>query len=109
MVESNLSLWRAAAVATLALLLVLTTVKALDSPEANWHTVDGGGGTLVGAGDLSLSGTIGQPDSGLLTGGAYSLGGGFWGGGRLSPEYKVYLPLILRECANQDLAAGGTR
>ena len=109
MVETNLSPWRAMALAALALLLALTTAQALDGPEANWHTVDGGGGTLVVAGDLSLSGTIGQPDAGLLTGGGYSLGGGFWGGGRLSPEYKTYLPLILRETANQDLATGRTR
>ena len=44
----------------------------------DWHTVDGGGGTSSG-GVFTVSGTVGQPDAGLtLTGGPYSLQGGFW-------------------------------
>jgi hypothetical protein len=43
----------------------------------DWHTIDGGGGTSTGA-VYELSGTIGQPDAGLLSGGNYSLTGGFW-------------------------------
>ena len=44
----------------------------------DWSTVDGGGGTSTG-GVYSVSGTIGQPDaSGAMTGGGYSLTGGFW-------------------------------
>ena len=43
-------------------------------------TLDGGGGTSTG-GVYAISGTIGQPDaSNALTGGAYSLTGGFWAG-----------------------------
>ena len=109
MVETNLSLKRGAVLAALALLLVFATVEAFDDPEADWHTIDGGGSLSIIAGDLSLSGTIGQPDAGFLTGGGYSLAGGFWGGGRLAVEYKVYLPLVLREYSNQDLESGGTR
>ena len=45
----------------------------------DWFTVDGGGGYSAG-GALELSGTIGQPDAGVLTGGAFELVGGFWGG-----------------------------
>ncbi len=44
----------------------------------NWFTTDGGGGTSTG-GAYALSGTIGQPDAGKLTGGNYTLAGGFWG------------------------------
>ena len=44
----------------------------------DWVTTDGGGGTSVG-GAYSLSGTVGQPDAGELTGGNYTLVGGFWG------------------------------
>lgn len=48
----------------------------------NWYKVAGGGGTSGGTGGgtvYSLSGTIGQPDAGgPLTGGSYSLTGGFW-------------------------------
>ncbi len=44
-----------------------------------WSTVDGGGGTSTG-GVYSVSGTIGQPDASqqAMTGGNYSLVGGFW-------------------------------
>jgi len=45
----------------------------------NWHTIDGGGGTSTG-GVYSVSGTIGQPDASqqTMSGGSYSLTGGFW-------------------------------
>lgn len=45
-----------------------------------WWTVDGGGGTSSG-GLFTLSGTIGQPDAGVLAGGSFSIHGGFWVGG----------------------------
>jgi hypothetical protein len=44
----------------------------------DWFTIDDGGGTSTG-GVYALSGTIGQPDAGLMTNGPYSLTGGFWG------------------------------
>ncbi len=45
----------------------------------DWFTIDGGGGTSTG-GVYSASGTIGQPDASSqpLTGGNFSLTGGFW-------------------------------
>lgn len=44
----------------------------------DWHTIDGGGGTSTG-GVFTISGTIGQPDAGgPMTGGNFSLTGGFW-------------------------------
>ena len=45
----------------------------------DWHTIDGGGGTSIG-GVYSVSGTIGQPDANVtpMTGGNFSLTGGFW-------------------------------
>jgi len=48
--------------------------------DLSWFTIDGGGGTST-AGAFQLDGTIGQPDAGApLTGGPYSLTGGFWAG-----------------------------
>ena len=44
----------------------------------DWFTIDGGGGTSTG-GVYIVNGTIGQPDAGVMTGGNYSLTGGFWG------------------------------
>ena len=44
----------------------------------DWFTIDGGGGTSTN-GQYSLSGTIGQPDAGVMSGGNFTLQGGFWG------------------------------
>ena len=44
-----------------------------------WSTIDGGGGTSSG-GVYTLSGTIGQPDAGVMAGGDFALMGGFWVG-----------------------------
>jgi hypothetical protein len=43
----------------------------------DWSTIDGGGGTSTG-GVYSVSGTIGQPDAGTMSGGPFMLTGGFW-------------------------------
>jgi len=48
------------------------------SYSTDWYKIAGGGSTSTG-GDYSASGTIGQPDAGgAMTGGNYSLTGGFW-------------------------------
>ena len=43
----------------------------------DWYTIDGGGGTSSN-GQYVVSGTIGQPDAGTMSGGSYSVTGGFW-------------------------------
>jgi len=44
----------------------------------NWHKISGGGGTSTNA-TYQVSGTIGQHDaSSAMTGGGYSMVGGFW-------------------------------
>jgi hypothetical protein len=66
--------------------------------DLTWSSVDGGGYTFSQGGAYTLGGTVGQPDAGLLTGGNYTLGGGFWGGGALlAGKYRVYLPLVMRQ------------
>ena len=70
---------------TLKNTLLLTSALALTAPalhaqsySINWFKVAAGGGTSTG-GLYTVNGTIGQPDaSGPLTGGAYSVTGGFW-------------------------------
>ena len=48
------------------------------SYAVDWSKISGGGGTSTG-GIYSVSGTIGQPDaSTAMTGGNFSLTGGFW-------------------------------
>ncbi len=87
---------RTTVLVTIALLLIVSTALARSGYDLSWWTVDGGGGTASG-GSYPLVGTIGQPDAGTLTGGDYTLGGGFWGSGVAAAGYKVYLPLILRQ------------
>jgi len=70
----------------LAILVTLTLGSTASAQfDLTWHTVDGGGGTSAG-GSYSLSGTIGQHDAGVtLSGGAFTLAGGFWAGGGNQP------------------------
>ena len=81
-------------------LLLALTWAALASPAAlslPWWSVDGGGQTFSEGGGYRLGGTVGQPDAGVLSGGAFTLGGGFWRGGAVAAaDYRVYLPLVLR-------------
>jgi hypothetical protein len=63
--------------AVVGLLLAVFSASA-QSYSVDWFKIAGGGGTSTGA-VYSVSGTIGQHDAGgPMTGGAYSLTGGFW-------------------------------
>jgi hypothetical protein len=57
--------------------LVCGLVAAQPFQISRW-TVDGGGAVRSQGGDFDLSGTIGQPDAGVLSGGSFELTGGFW-------------------------------
>lgn len=46
--------------------------------DLSWFTIDGGGAMRSTGGNFELSGTIGQPDAGMRTGGDFQLFGGFW-------------------------------
>ena len=82
------------------LLLVAAVVPmtlAQTGYDLSWWTVDGGGQMYSVGSGYELGGTIGQPDAGVLTGGGYTLGGGFWRGGKVGGQsYVVYLPLVIR-------------
>ncbi len=83
------------------ILLALTTSQTIEPASAQsgggydltWNSIDGGGAMYSMGGTYSLGGTIGQADAGTMSGGAYTLNGGFWvdifGN-------KLYLPLIVR-------------
>jgi hypothetical protein len=58
--------------------LLIPTISFAQSYTIDWYKVSGGGGTSTG-GNYQVSGTIGQHDAGsAMTGGSYSLTGGFW-------------------------------
>ena len=67
--------------------------------KIDWYTIDGGGGASSG-GSYVLSGTIGQPDAGRLTGGPYVLDGGFWGGAFAVQQVGAPTLHIVRSGAN---------
>ena len=70
--------FRRCAVGSLALWLCAAASASAQNFAVDWFTTDGGGGTS-GGGGYSLSCTIGQPDAGpTMSGGSYSLIGGFW-------------------------------
>ena len=59
--------------------LLLPAAASAQSYSINWYKVSGGGGMNSTGGVYSVSGTIGQHDAGgPMTGGGYSLTGGFW-------------------------------
>jgi hypothetical protein len=66
----------------LLLLLLVPALSQAQSYSIDWYKIAGGGGTSTGTNDgnvYSVSGTIGQQDaSTAMTGGPYSLTGGFW-------------------------------
>ena len=64
--------------AVLTAAAAFTTCAQAQNYGIDWFTIDGGGGTSTG-GVFAISGTIGQPDAGVMSGGQYSLNGGFWG------------------------------
>jgi hypothetical protein len=53
-------------------------LQAWGQYSIDWFTVDGGGAPSTG-GVFTVTGTIGQPDAGTMSGGSFSLAGGFWG------------------------------
>jgi hypothetical protein len=61
-----------------ALTLAACSAQAQTNYTVDWFTIDGGGGTSTG-GTYTVSGTIGQPDAGTMSGGQYSITRGYWG------------------------------
>ena len=50
-----------------------------DEYTLDWYTVDGGGDLWGAAGNFTLSGSVGQPDAGVvMTGANFKLTAGFW-------------------------------
>ena len=68
---------RVLAFALMVLGLMTAALLHAQSFAINWSTIDGGGTSTGGI--YSVSGTIGQPDAGISSGGSYTMVGGFWG------------------------------
>ena len=79
----------------LALLFFASTALAGSggSYALEWNSVDGGGATYSTGGLYQLGGMAGQPEAGDMSGGVYSLTGGYWSGDTM---IRTYLPLTLK-------------
>ena len=61
----------------LPLLLAFAMPMHAQTFSIDWSTIDGGGTSTGGV--FTVSGTIGQPDAGRMSGGQFTVEGGFWG------------------------------
>jgi hypothetical protein len=86
-------LWALLLLASAVLLPARPAQAAAAAPAVLRWTVDGGGGHSAG-GDYTLTGTVGQFDAGVASGGDYVVVGGFWGGYPTQGEARVFLPVL---------------
>jgi len=88
------ALFRLLLLGTLLLLLAgIALAQTGGGYDLTWSTIDGGGAMFSTGGSYALGGTVGQSDAGALSGGGYTLTGGFWSG---MPGSQIYLPLVVR-------------
>ena len=73
--------WRTALLPVVCFIILHSSfcLRAWGQYSIDWSTIDGGGGATSTGGVYSVSGTIGQPDAGKMSGGNYTVDGGFWG------------------------------
>ena len=69
---------KALVAAATCMITATATAQSRGAFELNWWTMDGGGAMHTVGGSFELSGTVGQPDAGKMTGGTFELVGGFW-------------------------------
>ncbi len=84
----------------LVLLLLLAAMLATASLTAvagshtiDWYVMAGGGGS-ASAGDLTLTGTIGQAAAGTTSNGDFDLCSGFWC--QVKALARIFLPIVIR-------------
>jgi hypothetical protein len=75
----------ATAALVLAMSVLVVMAEALGPGyDMSWNTIDGGGGTSIGQDgggiNLEFTGTIGQMDPGVMSGGVFEFSGGYWSG-----------------------------
>ena len=83
----------ALAAALILTIALLAGTHAAGMLAIDWWSVDGGGDRSSG-GAYVLDGTIGQADAGVLSGGAFTISGGYWA--VAIPRSSIHLPFIKR-------------
>jgi len=82
--------WRALCILSVLLVGVAWT-RAAPSATINWDVIAGGGDSLE-QGTLSVDNTLGQPVAGAYSGTSLSVG--FW---RRSIQYRIFVPIVIRQ------------
>jgi hypothetical protein len=84
-----------ALVPLIGLALALTASTLRGQFAVDWYKVAGGGGVSSNGG-FQISGTIGQPDAGpAMSGGGFSITGGFWALSAVQSEGAPLLRILL--------------
>jgi len=78
--KPNLSVTLRYLLAVAVAMLGLTS-PALGQLDLSWFTINSGGQMFGAGATFQMGSTIGQPDAGILSGGGFTLSGGFWFGG----------------------------
>jgi hypothetical protein len=89
---TQIVVWRTL-LAVMALLHAPLLLHA-QSYSIDWHKIAGGGGTSTG-GVYSVSGTIGQHDTGKMSGGDFALEGGFWSAAAVQTPGAPLLSMVV--------------
>jgi hypothetical protein len=97
MIPKNSNLVRGFLIAGIVIIFLATAVlAATNTTSIMWFSMDGGGETST-SGNFTLSGTIGQPDAGTISGGSnHTVIGGFRIGKLIPLTNQVYIPLVNR-------------
>ena len=91
----------------IAVAMPALTSPALGQLDLRWFTIDSGGQMFGAGGTFQMGSTIGQPDAGILSGGGFTLSGGFWFGGTvvtsvpeepLLPDEQEETTLLKKQC-----------
>lgn len=94
----------------LTLAFVAASAASAQTFNLRWYTIDGGGTMSSTGGAYAVGATIGQPDAGLMTGGSFSLTGGFWGGALAgTPAPNLASALSRKNCDMPISVSGPTR
>ena len=80
------------AIFAIALIFTVTAFASGSGPAIDWQVLAGGGGHASGT-NITLDGTLGQPVTGLSTGGSARLSAGYW---YEQQSVRIFLPLLRR-------------
>lgn len=86
----------------LVLIVYLVAPQSASSQTDNPYELTGSisAGGVVSGGNYEVGVALGQPNAGEASGGGYTVGGGFFGGGQVRQpqpiQQLVYLPLLRR-------------